>query len=1082
MSTISSSSKDNLIQNFYIIGFSPEDFFKLNQSRKTGLYEDIFKEQIKDISILSPKIITKYPNNKKNINSIIDEVIVDHCFPKGIIEIYQRPANDCIKKYFQFELDNIPQNYPNDEQNIFSKIYFSCLEFGESISDYYKYRREIFNTASSLFKIENYDKNEIGGEDIEKKYFNLLIPKVICFASVKPFYNELTTLLDCIYNFYLSKEVFPPFAMENLIEQIVNNIPIPLQTENQISIEIKTNISDKVIFPLNYISELHINSSANMPLVDIFKYFSIEDIVLIFKYIIYEIPILFFSNDKLILSLFIDTFLSVLSPFKYVYPHISILPKKLYGLINMDHFIFGINENYTEEFFHNNRINLDKTIIIINIEVDEIKKTGVGKIKEKIYDFNKTQYILGKTESDDFITFNQNKTSILGVDIPNILKKKLIDGIYQFISFHKRKNLFNNKDSKAMKDITIKTQYAFFSFFVNVMDGYTDYLLKPISFYSDPKNIGDNVYFKNDDYFLKQVFNSQEFIKNQKDCQLFYSIFLKTKMVFNFFHERIYNDNIIDQLIIRQFDQLTVLKKHQDLRKKKENKILYENFKKGLLPEKKKKTVVDNIILNDFSSNNNNDVKIFVNNIEKNVHILIKYIQLFSLEKDNYSKRLYYKSRESIYESGKEKIQVRYYLFPKLLFDFPDVKQIEHKHPYQTLGEFKSNCKKEYEKITPDIFDKYHLEKRILPNSGKINYQVSQDIYVKYIWLILLSCSLWYCEPEEKNHRQEKLFEVLFEIDHFETYILNIVFINIYKYGGKYYLIKLYKIYKEIIGYTNYYLTYLLCNKIRQKEEDDIKDAYDINADEGEQNDLKLRKRYLIKLNDEFSQKRRKKLDKNSDDNEEIIFSSEQICKECQEESNVDIKKLLAEKKDLNINNYSFICSKCKKENKSIIIKYQILLFNCVNKEIFVTKTGEFVFSSPYKLYCNLKNYLAEQNNDKLEISYISNIEDKLGLMNIFFFFFLSNLSFDYLLPYVPIKSSNMKLFLDQAEAQHIEEQKPIKISYKNEVIFRKFNYIKPILNLKKKASLSLFGFEFGKKTVETDLSFTIKSTKKSKK
>ena len=75
-----------------------------------------------------------------------------------------------------------------------------------------------------------------------------------------------------------------------------------------------------------------------------------------------------------------------------------------------------------------------------------------------------------------------------------------------------------------------------------------------------------------------------------------------------------------------------------------------------------------------------------------------------------------------------------------------------------------------------------------------------------------------------------------------------------------------------------------------------------------------------------------------------------------------------------------------------------------------------------------------------------------------------------------------MKLFLDQAEAQHIEEQKPIKISYKNEVIFRKFNYIKPILNLKKKASLSLFGFEFGKKTVETDLSFTIKSTKKSKK
>ena len=93
----------------------------------------------------------------------------------------------------------------------------------------------------------------------------------------------------------------------------------------------------------------------------------------IFKYIILEIPLLFFCKNKNVLSLFIDNFISLLNPFCYVLPHISLLPYELYGLINSEQkFIFGINEEYSKAFFEDNNIDLDKSIVIV--QLNHLKK------------------------------------------------------------------------------------------------------------------------------------------------------------------------------------------------------------------------------------------------------------------------------------------------------------------------------------------------------------------------------------------------------------------------------------------------------------------------------------------------------------------------------------------------------------------------------------------------------------------------------------------------------------------------------------------------------------------------------------
>ena len=422
--------KNNLIQNFYIIGFSPNDFFKVNKKEKIGEFTDIFKEKVEEMPLLTPKLITKFPNIKNSINTIPDEIIIDHCFPNRVINIFKKSKGeeDNPKTFFQFEIDNIPQNYENDVENIYSKIYFTCLEISESISEYFKYKKEIINLIFNYksIVIKNFDKNEPQGIDYEKKYSDFKISKVLCFASVLPFYNELSLLLKCIYDYYLSRTDFSSLPLEKVIEKIIMNTPIPLKIGTELSIDFKSYTHKaKIIFPLCNINEININYSNNMSLADIFKYFSSDDIIRIFKYIIFEVPILYFCEDKLILSLLVNTFLSVLSPFKYAFPYIAILPKRLYGLINSEQkFIFGINKNYEENFFLENKIELDKTMVVISIIIDQQKKISKINFEEKIFDMNNYDKLIvtgGRIMNrfEDSININGNKTHIIHIDIPN---------------------------------------------------------------------------------------------------------------------------------------------------------------------------------------------------------------------------------------------------------------------------------------------------------------------------------------------------------------------------------------------------------------------------------------------------------------------------------------------------------------------------------------------------------------------------------------------------------------------------------------------------------------------------------------
>ena len=1073
--------KYNLFQNFYIIGYSLSDFFSL-KSNNIFTFSDIFKSPLK--AQLIPKLISKFPNSIKNYNSIPDELVISHCFPKGINIIEESLLAQSLT-HFEFNLDNIPANYNEEDRSLYSKIYFNCLEFYEPFSCLFNLKKEILQQGDkNKIKIE---QEKI--ENIIPNLENIFIPKIICFASLLPFSNEIEDILYNIYYFYKSNLINNNnnnnnnlIPLEKIIEQIVMKTPLPISSEVQVSLFFKLSnnsnnknkTKEKIIFPKNNIKESFIKYYNTVSLEELFNYFSVEDIVKILKYILLEIPILFFCKEKGVLSLFIDNMLSLLNPFVYILPHISLLPQELYGLINSEQkFIFGINEQYSKNFFDENNIDIDKSIVIIDLNHLNKNKSKIYEIFQKIEDIQwlvineKNKKKENDKNTDENIFYNDNYINLLTIDLPSQAKKHLINALNTLISSIKKKNEISNPVCPSDMNFNYNIQHIFFKFFIYIMAGYTDYLISSKFFCNNSKkgikNYGENIRFKNtDEDFLREIFNLKEFISYHSN-ELFYIAFSKTKLFINFFREKIYSKNILDKVRHEQFDEFIFLKKHKDFRKKKENKGLYENLRRHTIDS------IDKIIYNQ-------GLNITINN-----ELFFTKIEINEITKENNLFKILSTYGQNIIPKNKKKNAVdnpniNYYIFPKLLFDdsFFEEKyeKIIQNHNINTPGvTYLDTLKKKYIVFsdTNTKYRKYMHEEEIIGKSTPLNrsfenFEIKYINYIYYSWLLLLSCSLWYCDEIERKIRIDKILEVLNKLDCIEEQVLFFLFINLYKYGNKYQFIKLHKINLKFYGYSNYYFLYLLYNKIKEKKEDiNLLDEENVIEEEEKEDEYVLRRRYLIDTNDEIIQnllmknlganyKRRGKdiNDINNINKEEIIFSNEQFCKKCGNIKNISFEDIVKNQLNTYLEYFTYNCEKCNGIENEIIFKYHILLSNLHKKEAIVCGKGEQKLSTPYKLYISLKNYFQKRKNYELNIPNIFN-EKEINLPLIILYFAIINLPYDFLLPYKTSeeKENNLKNKENKEQSEFI----PVKINYDTDDVYRRFNNLYIALANRKRSS-----------------------------
>ena len=1068
------SMKYNLFQNFYIIGYSLSDFYS-SKTKNIYTFQDIFTDSLN--VKLNPKLISKFPSSIKNINSIPDDLVISHCFPNGL-KILNNPFLISQLTHFEFNLENIPANYTEEDKFLYSKIYFNCLEFYEPLSQYLKLKKEILSQSTkNKIQIEP-DKTSKENLDIKNYY----LPKIICFASLFPYSNEIKEILYNIYNFYRNNIITDNnninnlLSIEKIVEQIIMKTPLPFSSNTQTIISfklnnIKKNIQsiDKIKFPVHNLKESYIKNYTTISFGELFNYFSIEDIMKIFKCIILEIPLLFFCKNKNVLSLFIDNFISLLNPFCYVLPHISLLPYELYGLINSEQkFIFGINEEYSKNFFEDNNIDLDKSIVIVqlnhlkkneskiieiikNIEAEECLVIN-EKIKQKENDKN----------TEENIFFNNQYINLLNIELPSKAKKKAISKMNNLITLIKKKGDLSDIKYLYEQKFNYHIQHIFFKFFIYLMAGYTDYLLnsKFFSFNIKNKDNGENIRFKNtDEDFIKEIFNLNEFILSKSKDELFYIAFCKTKLFFNFFREKIYSNNALNKVRYELFDEFIFLKKHKDFRKKKENKGLYENLSKHTIEQE---SITQNY-------------EIIINN-----ELFYTKQEITELIKDNNQYKLLTSYGQNIISKNKknkliENPNISYYIFPKLIFDdsFFDEKfeNLFQSHNINIPGMGIIDELKKRSIVFSDTNTKYrkymHINEIItklpLTNNSQENFEITYKNYIYYSWLILQSCSLWYCEQRERNIRIDKILEILNKLDYVEEQVLYFLFINIYKYGNKYHFIKLHKINLKYYGYSNYYFLYLLYNKIKEKENKEYPDINSIEenneeniieSDEEKEDEYILKRRYLINTDNQLIKDLLKKGNyrrRNSElnnDKEEIVFSTEQFCEKCGNVINIIPDEIIKNKLVSNLDFYKYKCEKCNGNEYDIVIKYQKLLSNLNKKEAIIVGEGEFKLCTTYKFYLNILYFFQKRKKYELNIENIFN-EKEINLILIIFYFSVLNLSFDFLLPYKndEINNTNSK----NEENKENNEFVPIKINYDNDDVFRRFNNLIGVYTTRRK-------------------------------
>ena len=135
---------------------------------------------------------------------------------------------------------------------------------------------------------------------------------------MEPFYKEQELILNQIYSYCINKTTIKNIPLEKIVLNILCNVPMPSRGVFEISY--KFNYKD-----INN-EEIKIKRAKYNELINIDSYilfmlsiYTVDDLIEIFKYMIYEIKTLVFSTKVNDLCFFINGLLCILFPFSSIH-------------------------------------------------------------------------------------------------------------------------------------------------------------------------------------------------------------------------------------------------------------------------------------------------------------------------------------------------------------------------------------------------------------------------------------------------------------------------------------------------------------------------------------------------------------------------------------------------------------------------------------------------------------------------------------------------------------------------------------------------------------------------------------------
>ena len=959
--------KFNMYQQFFVLGLDPKIMYSINDYDLKSLQEPYS----------TPKVISKYPNINLPYLNIPDTIIASHCFPKGIINeiIDYTDDKDLLLKQnktenYLFSLENMcPQIKTSSLRT--KKVYYTCLLFYENIENY----RNCINQRKNYKNTQ--DNNEVKNKGI-------LIPKVICLSSFNLFYEQskyiLQRIRDYVNNFnYNNKSMnnLNVYPLERIIEGLIFNIPaLPrgnflLKLSND-SFSYNEHLNNKQLNDINELDTKDIlfqetppneNPRETINYSILMNYFKISDIFEIIKFIILEEPILFFSEDKKVLTNVIESLISLIYPLEYPYPVISILPEQNYSLISLfKHFIFGINYRYSEEVL-NKKIVLDgiKFIRIIRLEkrfnslLNSNEKDSLGYSIFTYIKFDENKPLIKFDQFEQNVYLNdKNETKLIHekkkINLPRhyyekccrILEKNTHEKLKEIESKNKNQNikvinkLKKNAFNKEIRD-------GFLYFFSCILLKYQEYCVKyEKKIYEAQDKVGNIIEKEfeerslqlDEKYYmgnieLNDIINVEEYINSTPSLDRpFYRVFFNTKIFFNFILKKIFPESNQDKLDILFFDEIINKKLSRDLyNQKKETKFLdfeLENLK-------------SEIEIKTLKSPINKNIKLYLQKKQNRIKAL------------NYFQYIYMRSEDTgnnnHVENEEDKIEQPYYyyfVFPMLLNDgiFYNEKYINNNKDknispfieYSKASEESNKLYNLFENEAYNIIDDDDINKNYKMYDYSLNptsqFCFKNDYLIKILWIMYISKTFKSIPFNKKRYYFEIIMSFLKKNkDVIDEDSILILFNSINKNGDR-------NMNQDIFPYikNKTYISYL-CAREKIKSENNFT-KFIVNKKYIDNNNINNTQKNLSNLLDkkeECKNEEQNKFDKDKNilkEDKKLFFIVNSFC---QAKSEKNSKIICNEPVTIKISNLdsiegeyiTFKCEKCQKEqNLKISCKY----------------------------------------------------------------------------------------------------------------------------------------------------------------
>ena len=962
---------NNYIDYFMEIGVKPENF-KFN-----FLYEANTPEEISDN--LTPNIICKFPISDKR-NVVIENVMVNQVFPKGfkVIESEVHPEPD----FYCVVLDN--QLY----SAIYTRKYLACLVIYESIDKYkklydkFEYEdnkfmlvlRSTMRTSRPKTMSINNDENSNNSSSNEKlkKWY---IPKCLCIVSVHDYITKYQEILNTIKDLILSNKHSSLF-LDHMIEKLIVETPKIPRGHKRFILKFPNKDIEITEKKMNELPSVNVN------LCRTFEILSINNVIEIFKYLLYETKLIFFSENLFDLTNTIISFLSLLAPFKYQFQVVSVLSKDLYNYAEtISPFIFGINEKYTDNFFSKNKIAIeDTTICVVDIDNNNYYIIAPGG-KIDYNDYPEMPKKLKKKFEEKLkknISNGSNSGSGSNNSINVVISGEKSNPNNSCLNFI-RKNTFIENDINSRNE---QYQLIFYKIMINILKDYPKYLSKD---YSVNKDISMSIKDMIDIKSYVNSFNSSE--------KSFYSRIFNTQMFMEFIYKRMMPKNCNEKVEVLFFEE--------KIKEKSSTKMLFG----------KSKLLEQNVLVNCKDYDYDKDIEIIDLRPNKDLEDKL-YSYLF--ERKNYIvKECLNKGFSVSVDEDKKKTFFYYYLFPTLLSEKLFILNAEI---YKTPAPFYKDIEEINTKIVNKSYLKFIQNMQILKNS-----EAENDLYLCYI--IIWSLTMWYTEDKEKDYRFFKMLEMIENIEEHDIKIFEIIFKNLVEYSEDENVILLYKKFIHLRLNPSWEMFSLVSKIIKKKQNATRKKNLlhqDINAKELI---TKLKNDKKIENENIFHQRTLK-----YDESESIIFSNALSfyayfkCDKCRSAINISslFSNLSSFQVDKEKNGQEILKCRTKLKNNKICdgvyepkLKFrfgeelfnQKDMFNIVNKrKTSIMKEIKLLF--PHELKQQLLQIVSNlQSKDKLDLVSFRYTSPNV-YWSLIFYFDLNKIDKSFMLPYTNFDSN----------------------------------------------------------------------------